>query len=241
MDLHDLRGVVEDVVTRALSLVRPSAPEAAAPAAPPSSELPDDEHVAALLRRAEKVIVMVGAGLSTAAGIPDFRTPGTGLYYQLEKYELPSPQAIFSIDYFRARPEPFHLLAREMWPGNFAPTEAHAFLRLLAEKGKLLRVYTQNIDGLERLAGVPPDRLVECHGTFASAHSIGPEPKQFDIGWYKAQLDAGSTEIRCPDTGALVKPVRARARRTRPRPRARRARAVCARARLAAPSPNPIP
>ncbi|XP_053923783.1 NAD-dependent protein deacetylase sirtuin-3, mitochondrial isoform X4 [Cuculus canorus] len=57
----------------------------------------------------------------------------------------------------------------ELYPGNYRPNYAHYFLRLLHEKGLLLRLYTQNIDGLERVAGIPPDKLVEAHGTFATA------------------------------------------------------------------------
>lgn len=49
----------------------------------------------------KNIVVMTGAGLSTAAGIPDFRSPGTGLYDNLQKYDLPSPQAIFEINFFR--------------------------------------------------------------------------------------------------------------------------------------------
>ena len=48
-----------------------------------------------------KIIVMTGAGISTAAGIPDFRSPGTGLYDNLQKYNLPHPQAVFEINFFR--------------------------------------------------------------------------------------------------------------------------------------------
>ena len=48
-----------------------------------------------------KIIVMTGAGISTAAGIPDFRSPGTGLYDNLQKYDLPTPQAVFEINFFR--------------------------------------------------------------------------------------------------------------------------------------------
>ena len=50
---------------------------------------------------AKNIIVMTGAGISVSVGIPDFRTPGTGLYSQLEKYDLPYPETIFSIDYFK--------------------------------------------------------------------------------------------------------------------------------------------
>ncbi|CAE8622621.1 unnamed protein product [Polarella glacialis] len=122
--------------------------------------------------KAKKVIVMVGAGLSTAAGIPDFRTPGTGLYDNLQKYGLPRPEAIFSIDYFKGKPAAFYELAREMWPGNFEPTQAHFFIRLLEEKGLLLRCYTQNIDSLEELAGVSQELIVAAHGNFSSAHGV---------------------------------------------------------------------
>ena len=46
------------------------------------------------------VVVLCGAGISVSAGIPDFRSPGSGLYANLAKYDLPSPEAIFDIDFF---------------------------------------------------------------------------------------------------------------------------------------------
>lgn len=54
-----------------------------------------------------------------AAGIPDFRSPGTGLYDNLQKYNLPSPQAIFEIGYFHRNPKPFFHLAKELYPAQF--------------------------------------------------------------------------------------------------------------------------
>lgn len=79
----------------------------------------------------------------SAAGIPDFRSPGKGLYHNLAKYNLPYPQAIFELVYFLKQPEPFFQIARELFPGSFHPTAAHYFLKLLQEKGLLLRHYTQ--------------------------------------------------------------------------------------------------
>ena len=84
---------------------------------------------------------------STATGIPDFRTPGTGLYDNLEKYNLPYPEAVFDINFFRENPEPFYQLARDLYPGEYKPSVVHEFLRELDIRGKLLRCYTQNIDG----------------------------------------------------------------------------------------------
>ncbi|XP_068964077.1 NAD-dependent protein deacetylase sirtuin-3, mitochondrial isoform X2 [Petaurus breviceps papuanus] len=117
----------------------------------------------------QKVVVMVGAGVSTPSGIPDFRSPGSGLYSNLEQYDLPYPEAIFELDYFFHNPKPFFTLAKELYPGSYRPNLAHYFLRLLHDKRLLLRLYTQNIDGLERAAGIPATKLVEAHGTFASA------------------------------------------------------------------------
>ncbi|CAF3150915.1 unnamed protein product [Rotaria socialis] len=118
------------------------------------------------------IIIMCGAGISTSAGIPDFRSPGTGLYSRLEHYNLPFPEAIFELNYFRENPKPFFLLAKELYPKNFMPTPTHYFIRLMNEKAKLLRVYTQNIDSLERIAGIPTETIVEAHGTFFTAHCL---------------------------------------------------------------------
>lgn len=129
---------------------------------------------------------MVGAGISTSAGIPDFRSKGTGLYHNLKKYNLPYPTAIFEVDYFRKQPKPFFSLAKELYPGNFKPTPCHYFIKLLCEKGLLLRHYTQNIDTLERIAGVPGEKLVEAHGTFHTNHCINKRCKQeFSMAWMK--------------------------------------------------------
>ena len=79
------------------------------------------------------------------------RSPGTGLYDNLKQYKIPYPQAVFDMDYFKLNPRPFYTLAKEIYPsGKYQPNYAHYFLRLLHEKNLLLRVYTQNIDGLER-------------------------------------------------------------------------------------------
>ena len=57
---------------------------------------------------------------------------------------------------------------QELWPGyhKHAPTATHHFQRLLHDKGLLLRVFSQNIDGLEQMAGLPADKVVNAHGSF---------------------------------------------------------------------------
>uniref|UniRef100_A0A8C5BNZ6 NAD-dependent protein deacetylase n=1 Tax=Gadus morhua TaxID=8049 RepID=A0A8C5BNZ6_GADMO len=122
--------------------------------------------------KCKNIVCMVGAGISTSAGIPDFRSPGTGLYANLQKYNLPYPEAIFQIDYFKKHPEPFFALARELYPGQFKPTVCHYFMKMLKDKGLLRRCYSQNIDTLERVAGLEGDDLIEAHGTFFTSHCV---------------------------------------------------------------------
>ncbi|KAJ9155720.1 NAD-dependent protein deacetylase hst2-1 [Pleurostoma richardsiae] len=122
--------------------------------------------------RARNIVVMTGAGISTAAGIPDFRSPDTGLYNNLARLNLPYAEAVFDISYFRQNPNPFYVLAQELYPGNYKPTISHVFVSLLAKKGLLRMLFTQNIDCLEREAGVPPDLIVEAHGSFATQRCI---------------------------------------------------------------------
>jgi len=123
-------------------------------------------------KKKNKIVVMVGAGISCNAGIPDFRTPGTGLYSNLMSYSLPHPEAIFDLSFFRSNPEPFYRLCQEIWPGQYTPTPTHLFISLLHQKQLLKRCYTQNIDSLETQAGVPSDKLIAAHGNFDSASGI---------------------------------------------------------------------
>ena len=64
------------------------------------------------------IMVLFGAGVSVAAGLPDFRSPGTGLYDNLQTYDLPFPEAVFDLEYYQHRPSAFLMLAQEIWPGR---------------------------------------------------------------------------------------------------------------------------
>ncbi|PLB35543.1 SIR2 family NAD-dependent protein deacylase, partial [Aspergillus candidus] len=151
-----------------------------------------------------RVVVMVGAGISTSAGIPDFRSPDTGIYANLAHLDLPDPEAVFDISFFRQNPRPFYALARELAPGKYRPTVAHAFIRLLYDKGILLKHFSQNIDCLERLAGVPGEVIVEAHGSFATQHCIECKAEYPEDRMQEA-IAQGSvpTCLRC---NGLVKP-----------------------------------
>uniref|UniRef100_A0AAQ4Q497 NAD-dependent protein deacetylase n=1 Tax=Gasterosteus aculeatus aculeatus TaxID=481459 RepID=A0AAQ4Q497_GASAC len=156
--------------------------------------------------KCENIICMVGAGISTSAGIPDFRSPGTGLYANLQKYKLPYPEAIFQIDYFKKHPEPFFALAKELYPGQFKPTLCHYFIKLLKDKGYLRRCYTQNIDTLERVAGLEGDDLIEAHGTFYTSHCVSFSCRQkYNLDWMRDKIFSEDIP-RCDKCKSLVKP-----------------------------------
>ncbi|KAI1635969.1 NAD-dependent deacetylase sirtuin-2 [Biscogniauxia mediterranea] len=164
--------------------------------------------VADLIRsgRAKRIVVLTGAGISTAAGIPDFRSPKTGLYNNLARLNLPHPEAVFDIDFFREDPRPFYVLAKELYPGNFHPTVSHAFIALLAKKNLLRMLFTQNIDCLERAAGVPPELIIEAHGSFATQRCIECK-SPFPDDAMRAHVERGDPPL-CAREGCagLVKP-----------------------------------
>ncbi|KFY73151.1 hypothetical protein V499_06744 [Pseudogymnoascus sp. VKM F-103] len=156
--------------------------------------------------KAQRVVVLTGAGISTSAGIPDFRSPDTGLYSNLARLNLPYPEAVFDISFFRENPAPFYMLAQELYPGKYKPTVAHAFIALLAKKGLLHMLFTQNIDCLERAAGVPPEKVVEAHGSFASQRCIDCKTEYPDE-FMREFVRSGDIPY-CEDEacGGLVKP-----------------------------------
>lgn len=120
----------------------------------------------------KSICFMTGAGISVAAGIPDFRTPGTGLYSKVQNLKLPYPEAIFSLDYLQQKPEAFFTLSKGFLDYKASPVQAHYFIKKIHDDGNLMLSYTQNIDGLEHEAGVPLEKMVEAHGHMRSAHCI---------------------------------------------------------------------
>lgn len=127
-------------------------------------------EVAARVRSSKKTAFVAGAGISCSAGIPDFRSDD-GLY-NLVKQRFPTTfvkgKDLFDSILFRdaKSAEVFYSFIAELRAATVKarPTPTHHFLRLLKDKNRLLRVYTQNIDGLELEAGLGPADVVQLHG-----------------------------------------------------------------------------
>ncbi|KAF9972201.1 NAD-dependent histone deacetylase sir2 [Actinomortierella ambigua] len=127
------------------------------------------EKVVDLLKTSKNIMVLTGAGVSVSCGIPDFRSED-GIYSRLSEFQLDDPQQMFDLEFFKDRPEIFYSFAREIFPSNFTPSPSHYFIKLLEERGTLLRNYTQNIDTLEQKAGIK--NVLQCHGSFATASCL---------------------------------------------------------------------
>lgn len=149
-----------------------------------------------LVGEAGSVTFFGGAGVSTASGIPDFRSPD-GLYHQRFAYP---PETMLSHDFYETHPEEFFDFYREKMIALWArPNRAHEKLAELEGEGKLRAVVTQNIDGLHQLAG--SRNVLELHG---SVHRNICR----DCGHvFSAEWVMETTGVpRCPLCGGRVKP-----------------------------------
>ena len=124
----------------------------------------------------------------------------------MARLNLPYAEAVFDISYFRNNPLPFYTLAHELYPGKYRPTISHCFIRLLSEKRLLLKLFTQNIDCLEREAGVPDHKIIEAHGSFARQRCIECKTPYPDDLMKKAINERDVPHCITPQCNGLVKP-----------------------------------
>ena len=111
------------------------------------------DDVLEVIKRSKKIVVVTGAGVSVSCGIPDFRSKESGLYNTLNcaEFGIPSAELLFDLDFFQIDAEPFYRFAPTLLPQEeMMPSFCHRFISLLESKKKLLRNYTQNVDGLEK-------------------------------------------------------------------------------------------
>ncbi|KAF6003679.1 NAD-dependent protein deacetylase sirtuin-1 [Cyanidiococcus yangmingshanensis] len=149
------------------------------------------DDVVSLIRNSRNIVVLCGAGISTSMGIPDFRSEG-GIYERVRSLYpfLDDPQMLFDLDQFFVDPRPFYEFASEIFPKEEALQKTsfcHRFIAQLERSGRLLRCYTQNIDGLERAAGIT--RTVFCHGSFETLRCIRCGHKK-DHSKYRSAADS---------------------------------------------------
>jgi NAD-dependent deacetylase len=153
------------------------------------------QRLAQLLRDAERAVVLTGAGVSVPSGIPDFRSPGTGLWESVD------PMEVAHIDAWRRDPDRFWTFYRQRFASlvDKEPNEAHLALAELERGGLVRAVITQNVDRLHRKAG--SQRVVEVHGSIEYSVCLECRGKQ-SLEW----VLAGDGAPECPTCVSPLKP-----------------------------------
>ena len=129
----------------------------------PTAETAHVARLAELIRTARSTVALTGAGISVPSGIPDFRSPGTGLWENVDPMKVAHIDAFHRDtagfwEYYRPR---FELLSEKR------PNRAHEALAELERRGLLAAVVTQNIDRLHAAAG--SERVIEVHGSISTS------------------------------------------------------------------------
>lgn len=157
----------------------------------------DINKLAGILRASNNIVFFGGAGVSTASGIPDFRS-ANGLYSMKYKRNL-SPEELVSHTFFVRDTEMFYEFYKEhlVYP-DALPNDCHKALAKLEEMGKLKAVVTQNIDGLHQAAGSKV--VYELHGSVLRNYCMSCHE------FYDGEYVRNSTGIPKCKCGGIIKP-----------------------------------
>jgi NAD-dependent deacetylase len=145
------------------------------------------------------VVVLTGAGVSVPSGIPDFRSPQTGLWANVD------PMEVAHISVWRREPARFWGFYGQRFASleGKRPNGAHRALAALEASGRVEAVITQNIDGLHREAGTR--ELIEVHGSIATASCLA-DGRRYPLAEVRARLEADPEGIPRCECGAPLKP-----------------------------------
>src|SRR2546421_1263762 len=156
-------------------------------------------RLAALVREANSAVALTGAGISVPSGIPDFRSPGTGIWEKVD------PMEVAHIDAFRSDPAQFWSFYGQRFASlrDKRPNGAHEALVELERRGILEAVITQNIDRLHRRAGT--EELIEVHGTIATSSCLDCGAR-FELDDVRTRLSADADGVPRCECGEALKP-----------------------------------
>jgi NAD-dependent protein deacetylase/lipoamidase len=167
-----------------------------------TSRFPTDEldELRRLLDAAQRVVVFTGAGISTESGIPDFRSPGTGLWTKMKPTQFQDFVASDAVrqESWRRR------FSGERTMENAKPNKGHEAVAKLVREGKVTAVITQNVDNLHHASGIPPEQIVELHGNASYAKCLSCETR-YEIADLEQQFAATGRVAPCGSCGGVIK------------------------------------
>lgn len=157
------------------------------------------EDAAVLIRRAQRAVILTGAGLSTPSGIPDFRSEGTGLWSQDE------PLEVASLTTFRTAPQRFFNWFQPLASRIFyaQPNAAHLALAEVQRGGHLQTIVTQNIDALHQKAG--SQNVIELHGTLQTVTCTNCFRQYESAPFLQPYIESGKLP-QCLSCNGILKP-----------------------------------
>jgi len=154
-----------------------------------------------LIDRSEKILCFTGAGISTESGIPDFRSPGTGLWTKIQPIQF--QDFVASAD-----------VRKESWGRKFAPSDGawenaepnlgHKALARLVELGKCIGIITQNVDNLHQNSGISDDLVIELHGnnSYAKCLECG---QRYELGDLQKEFEKFLEVKPCRECDGIIK------------------------------------
>jgi NAD-dependent deacetylase len=157
------------------------------------------QEFAIKIRECDEIVVFTGAGISTESGIPDFRSPG-GLW---SRYKPVTFQEYLSSEAARIEAWKRRLETYEAHK-NAKPNIGHYFIHALHQKGKLIGLITQNVDGLHSEAGLADDKIVELHGSNRKIICLKCN-KSFDPDAIIKRLVGNFSSPKCDACGGILK------------------------------------
>jgi len=158
------------------------------------------DKCADLIERSKSIVLLSGAGMSTNAGLPDFRGPN-GIYRQKMQVD---PEMIFDIDHFRLHPEFFYSFHSGFIDAveRIRPTFGHIFFAALEKTGRMLGTITQNIDALHQKAG--STNVLEIHGSSWKNYCTRCG-REYDYETMIRKMEL-QTVPECDSCGGVIKP-----------------------------------
>jgi NAD-dependent deacetylase len=153
-----------------------------------------------MIDEARRVVVFTGAGISTESGIPDFRSPGTGLWTKMKPTMFQDYVASESIrqEAWRRR------FTGDRVMENAKPNKGHEAVAKLVREGKCTAVVTQNVDNLHQDSGVPEDQIIELHGNASYAKCLKCETR-YELADLEDQFNRVGRVGPCSRCGGIVK------------------------------------
>jgi NAD-dependent deacetylase len=160
----------------------------------------DLDELRALIDAARRIVFFTGAGISTESGIPDYRSPGTGLWHKIKP--------IMFQDFVASE-----AVRRESWRRRFTgdramenakPNKGHDAVAKLIREGKATAVITQNVDNLHQDSGIDAAQVIELHGNASYARCLDCETR-YEMADLEQQFTATGRVAPCGRCGGIIK------------------------------------